>query len=192
MIKILGISGSIRKQSFNTSVLKHVQSVATTKNNGAVEFKIADISTLPLYNQDIEDFGEAPESVQQVRKLIKEADAIVFVTPEHNYSIPTAMKNALDWASRPFGQNAFENKPGGILSASIGGMGGIKAQVHLRHILTNALNVHLINRPEVIVPFASTNIDENGSIKDENVKKNINIFLDELISWTEKLKNGSK
>ena len=191
MVRIVGIAGSIRKQGYSRQVLQYIQKAVQHKNSG-VSFQIADISKLPLYDQDIEDHGSAPDEVAKFRDEVRSATALVFVTPEHNYCIPAALKNALDWGSRPYGKNSFEGKPGAVLSTSPGFLGGVKAQNRLKYILSTGLNVHLVNRPEVIVPLVHEKLDENGDIKDEFIKKNIDTLVEELLAWSNKINNESK
>merc|ERR1712130_651594 len=182
-MRIVGIAGSIRKQGYSRQVLEHVKRTVDEKMTG-VQFHITDISQLPLFNQDTEEFGSAPEQVTKFREDIKGASAVLIVTPEHNYCVPAALKNALDWGSRPFGKNAFEDKPGAVISCSPGMLGGVKAQNRLKYILSTGLNVHLVNRPEVIVPAVHQKLDKEGRLIDEFVTKNIEQLLHELVQWT--------
>ena len=121
------------------------------------------------------------------KSKIKAADAILMVTPEYNYSVPGVLKNAIDWASRPYGDNSFEGKPVAIMSASTGMLGGARAQYHLRQSFV-FLDMHPVNRPEVIVTFAPQKFDENGKLTDEQAKKLIVDLLTALAAFTRKLK----
>ncbi|MEM3400439.1 MAG: NAD(P)H-dependent oxidoreductase [Nitrososphaerota archaeon] len=129
------------------------------------KLEIFDIEGIPLYNQDFEN--DVPAKVKEFKEKIRRADAILIATPEYNYSFPGVLKNAIDWASRPPGDNSFEGKPVAIMSASIGTLGGARAQYHLRQVLI-ALNMYPINRPEVMVPLAREKFDENGRLIDES------------------------
>jgi len=152
--------------------------------NGA-KLEIFDLDGIPPFNQDLE--GRMPKKVKQFKARIKTADALLIATPEHNYSVPGVLKNAIDWASRPFGDNSFEGKPVAIMSASPGMLGGARAQYHLRQVLT-ALNMHAINSPEVVVASVDEKIDEEGALADEKTRQKIRQLLESLVTWTKLLK----
>ncbi|MEM0201072.1 MAG: NAD(P)H-dependent oxidoreductase [Candidatus Micrarchaeaceae archaeon] len=179
-IKILGIVGSLRKGSFNMALMHYAKSIPLKD----AEIEIADISEIPIFNQDLE--SQVPESVKNFKQKIKQSNAILISTPEYNYSIPGVLKNAIDWASRPYGDNSFDNKIVGIMSGSGGYIGGARAQYHLRQIFV-FLNMHPVNKPEVIVPMIHEKIDENGVLTDENTKKKIEELVKTLINHTKKL-----
>jgi chromate reductase len=180
-IIILGLAGSLRKGSYNKALLR---AAAELVPKGA-KLEIFDIEGIPLYNQDLE--YEMPAKVKEFKAKIRSADAILVATPEYNYSIPGVLKNAIDWASRPPGDNSFEGKPVAVMSASIGMLGGARAQYHLRQVFVT-LNMHPINKPEVIVPFAKDKFDENGQLKDDTTRTRIRELLENLVAWTKKLK----
>jgi chromate reductase len=150
------------------------------------KIEIFDLEGIPLFNQDLE--RQMPEKVREFKAKIRAADAILIATPEYNYSVPGVLKNAIDWASRPPGDNAFDGKPAAIMSASEGMLGGARAQYQLRHVFV-FLNMHPINKPEVIVTFATEKIDEKGVVKDEATRAKIKQLLENLVAWTKKLKN---
>jgi len=179
-IKILGMAGSLRKGSYNRSALRAAVSLAP--ENTVVE--IAEIGNLPLFNQDLEQ--NLPEEVKEFKEKIKLTDAILFVTPEYNYSVPGVLKNAIDWASRPYTDNSWKEKPVAIMSASTGMLGGARAQYHLRQMLV-FLNMFPINRPEVMIAKAPEKFDEKGNLTDEETKKRIGELLGALVAWTKKL-----
>src|SRR5678810_1344691 len=129
---------------------------------------IRDREGIPPFNQDQEK--QPPTRVTELKAKVRAADAILFATPEYNYSVPGVLKNAIDWASRPYGDNPFNEKPVAIMSASVGMLGGARAQYHLRQIFV-FLNMHPINTPEIIVPFAHDKFDANGKLMDENTQK---------------------
>src|SRR6188768_4576671 len=129
-MKILGISGSLRKGSYNSSLLRTAQTLAP----GGVTIEIADISDIPPYNEDVREQGYPPSALR-FREQIRAADALLFVTPEYNYSVPGVLKNAIDWASRPYGDSAWSGKPAAIMGASVGTLGTARAQYHLRQIM---------------------------------------------------------
>ena len=146
-IKILGIVGSLRKNSYNKALMR--AAVQAAPENAEIE--IFDISVIPVFNQDFEN--EPAKTVKDFKAKIKAADAILIATPEYNYSIPGVLKNAIDWASRPYGDNVFEGKPVAVMSASIGKLGGARAQYHLRQAFV-FLNMFPINNPEVMLSQA--------------------------------------
>ncbi len=177
-IKIVGLVGSLRKDSFNKTVM--AEAAASCPEEAEIE--VLDIN-LPLFNQDLE--SDMPEEVKTLKEKIAAADAVLFATPEYNYSVPGVLKNAIDWASRPYGQNSFEGKPVGIMSAAIGMLGGARAQYHLRQIFV-FLNMQPLNKPEVIVTFAPEKI-KDGTITDQETKEKIHEMVNALIDWTKKL-----
>jgi chromate reductase len=179
-IKIIGIVGSLRKGSYNRSALRAAASLAP--KNAVIE--VAEIGDLPLFNQDFEQ--NLPEEVKEFKEKIKAADAILFVTPEYNYSVPGVLKNAIDWASRPYTDDSWQGKPVAIMSASTGMLGGARAQYHLRQMLV-FLNMHPVNRPEVMIPNARDKFDEKGNLIDEIAKEKIKELLEALVAWTKKL-----
>lgn len=157
MTKIAVIVGSIRTDSFNKKLAANLERLAPE----GTEFIYADISTLPLYSQDVE--VAYPASAQAVKDVIEAADGVLVVTPEYNRSIPGVLKNAIDWASRPWGTNSFDGKPAGIVGASISPLGTAPAQAHLKDILVY-LNVKLMGQPELYLSLATDRFDETGTI----------------------------
>lgn len=180
-VNILGFAGSLRKNSYNKALL-HAATELLPEN---ARMEIFDLEGIPLFNQDLE--REPPEKIREFKSKIREADALLIATPEYNYSIPGVLKNAIDWASRPYPDNSFEGKPVALMSASTGMLGGARAQYHLRQSFV-FLNMYPINKPEIIVTFAPQKIDENGTVKDETTKKLIKQLLENLIDWTIRLK----
>lgn len=180
-IVILGFAGSLRRDSYNKALLR--AAVELLPKDARLE--IFDLEGIPPFNQDLET--RMPEKVKGFKAKIRAADAILIATPEHNYSIPGVLKNAIDWASRPYGDNSFEDKPVAIMSASPGMLGGARAQYHLRQTFV-FLNIHPINKPEVIVTFAPQKIDEKGRVTDEKTMQLIRELLENLVAWTKRLK----
>ena len=181
-IKILGISGSLRKQSFNTATLRAAQSLAPA---GAT-IEVFDLAGIPIYNQDEET--NPPQRVSEFKQAIREADAILIVTPEYNYSIPGVLKNAIDWASRPYGDSAWNGKPVALMSASVGTFGGARAQYHLRQSFV-FLNMIAVTQPEVAIPAAQNKFDANGSLTDQSSKDLIKQLLQNLVALTKAMKS---
>jgi chromate reductase len=182
-IKILGFAGSLRKGSYNKALLR--AALELLPEDGKLE--IFDLEGIPPFNSDLEN--RMPEIVKEFKAKIREADALLIATPEYNYSIPGVLKNAIDWASRPYGDNSFEGKPAAIMSASSGMLGAVKAQFHLRQTFV-FLDVFAINRPEVVVTFASEKIDDKGRVTDEKTREKIKELLKALVAWTIRLKGG--
>jgi chromate reductase len=182
-VRILGIPGSIRRNSYNKMLLRAASSLLP---EGAIMEIYEDLHLIPPFNQDEE--RNPPEPVKELKRRIKEADALVFATPEYNYSVPGVLKNAIDWASRPHGDNSFDGKPAAIMSASIGMIGGARAQYHLRQMFV-FLNMYPVNLPEVFVTFASQKFDSQGNLLDQDAKKFISMLLTNLVDWTRFLKS---
>lgn len=178
-IKILGISGSLRKASYNSGTLRAAVKLVP---EGA-EIEIFSLEGIPAFNQDEEQ--NPPAKVAKFKKKIKEADAILFVTPEYNYSVPGVLKNAIDWASRPYGDNAFDGKPAAIMGASIGGIATARAQYDLRKMMV-FLNMFAVNQPEVMIGNAADKFDDKGNLTDEETKKYIGKLLKALVDLTKK------
>ncbi len=172
----LGISGSLRRQSLNTAALR----ACTQLLPPGVTMALADISAIPLYNEEIREQG-LPAAVQTFREQILKADAILIATPEYNYSIPGVLKNAIDWASRPPSQ-PFEGKPIALISASPGGFGGARAQYHLRQVFIY-LNGLMLNRPEAMISAAHTKFDAQGNLTDSAAADQLKALLAALADW---------
>jgi chromate reductase len=162
-VKVLGIAGSLRKHSFNRAALAAAVGLAPA----GVELTPFDIAGLPGFDQD--DEKTPPESVVRLKAAIRAADAILIVTPEYNYSMPGVLKNAIDWASRPYGDSAFTGKVAAIMGASIGGIGTARAQYHLRQCFV-FLDVPLVNQPEVMIGNAADRFDADGRLTDEKTR----------------------
>jgi chromate reductase len=185
-IKILGIYGSLRKDSYNKAIINTAKDLLPFNTEMEI---FNDLAKIPLFNQD-EEKQPVPEVVKFKAK-VREADAILFATPEYNYSIPGVLKNAIDWASRPYGDNAWAGKPVAIMSASSGMLGGARAQYHLRQVFV-FLNMHALNKPEVIIPNIQEKMDSEGNITDSHTKEKISELLAALVKWTIELEKGEK
>ncbi len=181
VVKILGFAGSLRKRSFNRSLLQAAKEVIPKD----AKLEIFDLEGMPLFNQDLED--QPTEKVKEFKAKIRAADAVLIATPEYNYSIPGVLKNAIDCASRPYGDNAFEHKPVAIMGASIGMAGTARAQYHLRQCFV-FLTCFALNQPEVMVPFAQDKIDKDGNLTDVKTREKIRELLENLVAWTRRLK----
>jgi chromate reductase len=182
-LTILGIAGSLRKASYNQGALRAAQGLTPE----GVKIEIFDLNGIPPFNQDEDQ--HPPDKAAQFKARIRAADAILIVTPEYNYSIPGVLKNAIDWASRPYGDNSWEGKPVAIMGASVGAAGTARAQYHLRQIFVY-LNMHALNKPEVMIGSASERFDEKGNLVDEKAKHQIRELLESLAKWARHHERG--
>lgn len=182
-LTILGIAGSLRKGSYNLAALRAAQQLAPD----GVKLDIFELEGIPVFNQD-ED-SRPPQKVAEFKARIRAADAILFVTPEYNYSIPGPLKNAIDWASRPYGDSAWEGKPVAVMGASVGNLGTARAQYHLRQVFV-FLNMHPLNRPEVMITQADKRFDAQGNLTDADTREHIQKLLVKLASWTRHLRGA--
>jgi chromate reductase len=173
-LRILGIAGSLRKDSFNRYALKAAQDMVP---EGAV-LHLIELNGIPVFNQD--DEMAPPHAVLEFKRWILAADAILFATPEYNYSVPGPLKNAIDWASRPHGDNAWLGKPAAIMGASPGSLGTARAQYHLRQILV-AFDMPVVSQPEVMIGQAAQRFDRDGNLTDESTRKHIQDLLVALV-----------
>ncbi len=158
-VRVLGIVGSLRRESYNRKLLQAAQRLAPA-NMQIVEARLEGI---PLFNPD--RGIPVPTAVQRLKERIRTADAVLIATPEYNYSIPGVLKNALDWMSYPPAENPFDGKPVGLIGATTGNFGTLRAQLHLRQILAY-LNADVLTRPEVLVARVGEKLDPNGHITD--------------------------
>jgi chromate reductase, NAD(P)H dehydrogenase (quinone) len=179
-IHILGIPGSLRKASWNKSLLQAAVKLAPA---GAV-IEPFTLEGIPAFNQD--DERNPPPRVAELKSKAKAADAILFVTPEYNYSIPGVLKNAIDWASRPYGDSAWSGKPVAIMGASGGNIGTARAQYHLRQTFV-FLDMDAVNQPEVMLN-ATKSLDEQGNLTDDKAKELIGKLLQNLVEKAKKQK----
>ncbi|MDA4124742.1 MAG: NAD(P)H-dependent oxidoreductase [Thaumarchaeota archaeon] len=179
-IHILGISGSARRGSFNTAILQAAKELVPP----GVALEIFDVSGFPIYNQDLE--AEMPAEVRLFKEKIKQSDAVLFSTPEFNYSISALLKNAIEWGNRPSDDNSWEGKPAAIISASDGPRGGARAQLHLRQIMVD-LNMHPINSPQLYVARAQDKLDKDLKLIDEKTRETLRKLLEALVEWAGKV-----
>jgi chromate reductase len=180
-ITILGIAGSLRKDSFNKGALRAARELCPQ----SAKLEIFDLAGLPLFNQD-EERSPTPK-VAEFKQKIRAADAILIATPEYNYSIPGVLKNAIDCASRPYGDNAWDGKPVALMSASVGAFGGVRAQYHLRQCFV-FLNMDCVLQPEVAIPVASQHFDAQGNLTSDLSRKLIGQLLQALVAKTQAAK----
>ncbi len=179
-IRILGIAGSLRRQSYNRAALR----AATQLVPEGATIDIFEIDGIPGFSED--DEKNPPPKVVELKQRIREADAILIVTPEYNYSVPGVLKNAIDWASRPYGDSAWNGKPAAIMGASVGAIGTARAQYHLRQMFV-FLNMFPVNQPEVMIANASERFDAEGNLTDDTTKDFIRQLLQSLVKWTRQI-----
>jgi chromate reductase len=179
----LGISGSLRQGSLNTATLRTLPELAPP----GVKIESGEIGDLPLYNDDLRQAGY-PAAVQRLRDQVQRADAIIFVTPEYNYSVPGVLKNAIDWVSRPPDQ-PFAGKPASMMGASPGGLGTGRAQYHLRQVGVY-LDLKFLNGPEIMISQAKERFDPEGRLIHEPTREFIRKHLLALQHWTRVIQAG--
>jgi len=177
-IRILAIPGSLRRLSFNRALL------LAARDLSRADFDLYDPAPLPLYNEDLEP---APsDAVLDLRARIRAADALLFATPEYNFSISGVLKNVIDWGSQPLGANCWDGKPAAILGAAPSSIGTARAQLHLRQILA-PLNVAAMPAPELLIGKANEKFDAAGSLTDEPTRAALRDFLAAFDLWTRRL-----
>ena len=185
-IEILGVCGSLRMGSFNLMALRAACELVP---DGMAIRPFERLGEIPLYNEDVKEHG-FPDAAEDFRGAVAAADGLLFVTPEYNYSISGALKNAIDWASRP-PQPPLVGKPAAIMGASSGLMGTVRAQLHLRHIL-GGLNMPVLPRPEVLIREAAGKFDGEGRLTDETTRQHIRTLLERLKEWTMLIQRGAQ
>jgi len=178
---ILGIAGSLRKESYNKAALRAAQGLCPE----GVRLELYDIAGLPLFNQD-EEKNPTPK-VSDFKQKIRAADAILFSTAEYNYGMPGVLKNAIDCASRPYGDSAWNGKPVAIMSAAMGTAGGLRAQYQLRQCFV-FLNMDAVVQPEVAIAAAHQRFDDKGNLTDETSRKLIGQLLQSLVIKARRLR----
>ncbi len=180
-LQVLAISGSLRKASFNSGLLRAAQEIAPEQ----MEITILDINDLPLYNGDVEAKGD-PASVVVLKSAIRHADAVLFATPEYNWSISGALKNAIDWASRDREEGSLMGKPATIIGAG-GRAGTARAQMQLREILAELGSLVMVKPGVLVQAFAPPRFDSEGNLIDEETKDLLRKHLDEFTTWISRL-----
>jgi chromate reductase len=175
-LKVAVLVGSLRRESINRKLARAVEKLAPE----ALKFEHVAIGDLPLYNQDFD--SAYPPECTRLKQQIETADALLFVTPEYNRSVPGVLKNAIDIASRPWGTNSFAGKPGAMIGASIGATGSALAQQHLRNVLAY-LDVPLLGQPEVFIKFTDGLIDDDGNIGNDGTRQFLQGFVDRYVEW---------
>ena len=179
-ITLLGIAGSLRRDSYNRAALVAAQGLVSP----GVTLELFDLAGIPLFNQDTERSPVA--SVVALKQRIRAADAVLIATPEYYFSTPGVLKNAIDCASRPFGDSAWAGKPVAVMGASGSLLGSARAQYHLRQVFV-ALDMQPLNRPEVMIGSAAKAFDAEGQLTDEASLALIRQLLVDLVAWTRRL-----
>jgi chromate reductase len=179
-IRILGIAGSLREGSYNRGALRAAVELAPEGS----EIEIFDIAGFPEFVQGQDE--DPPQKVADFKRKIREADAILICSPEYNYSVPGVLKNAIDWASRPYGDSAWDGKPAAIMGVSPGAIGTARMQYHLRQIMV-FLNMYPLNKPEGMIGKAAEKFDGDGNLTDEKTRDFIRQLLENLVAWTRKI-----
>lgn len=174
--KVAVIVGSLRKGSFNRQLARAVEKLA----GDALEFVHADIGELPLYDQD--DDADFPAASVRFKQVVESVDAVLFVTPEYNRSIPGVLKNAIDIGTRPAGKNSFAGKRAAVIGTSPGAHGTVSAQQHLRNVLA-AVGLAVLPQPEVAIQHKEGLFDGNGELIDERTRKFLQTFLQKFAEW---------
>lgn len=182
-MKIIGILGSLRKASFNRMALNAAKALLPAGDT----LEIFELEGIPPFNQDLE--ASPPSRVVELKKALRAADAVLICTPEYNYSMPGVLKNAIDWASRPYGDSAWKGKPVAIMGASVGNLGTARAQYHLRQCFV-FLDMPAVLQPEVMIGGAAGKFDKEGTLTDETSKKLIGGLLSSLKNLSDKSKSA--
>jgi len=180
-MELLGISGSIRKESYNTKLLHAAAEVLPER----VNISFIGCGDLPLYNSDL-DLETKPESVARLLRTIGESDGLLIASPEYNYSIPGVLKNAIDWASRPGYKSVLAGKPTGIISAAKSAVGGARVQLHLRDVFSSTLTP-VVPSPPFLVPLAQDKFNQEGKLVDEDTMRRLDRYMTDLVVWVNRL-----
>ncbi len=176
--KIAVIVGSLRKESFNLKTAKALIELAPE----SLSFEILEIGDLPMFNEDLE--GTPPDEWVRFREQIVAADGLLFLTPEYNRSVSGVLKNAIDVGSRPYGQNSWDGKPGGVVSVSIGGISGFGANHHLRQSLV-FVNVPTMAQPEAYIGGAAKLFDDDGKLTNDSTRDFLKTFMEAFEKWVD-------
>ena len=180
---ILAIPGSLRRHSFNRGLTRAAREVAPE----AVTIEIADIADIPLYNADLDVEG-GPEPVRRFKERIANADALLLITPEYNYSVPGVLKNAIDWASRPPQSSPLRQKPVGIIGASGGRSGTMRAQLAWRQVFVFTESI-VMPKPELYVAEGRDLFDAEGNLLDDDIRRRLRDYLAALVKWTARVRD---
>lgn len=181
MINMAVIVGSLRRESMNMQLAKTLETLGAD----VMKFHYITLADIPLYNQD--DDAKIPAGVLAAKEVVARADGVLFVTPEYNRSIPGVLKNAIDWISRPWGQNTWDKKPGGIAGISPSTVGTAVAQAELRNVL-NVLGVRLMCQPEIYLQLTPGFYTEKGELAQESTRTFLQGYVRKLAGWVREMK----
>jgi len=179
--RVAVIVGSLRKESWNRKLARALISLAPA----SLSLEIVEIGALPLYDQDLDDERRPPAEWVAFRERIRGFDAVLFVTPEYNRSVPAPLKNAIDVGSRPYGQSVWDRKPAAVVTSSPGAVGGFGANHHLRQSLV-FLNMPALQMPEVYIGAIQKKFDESGALSDDGTRKFLQEFMNTYADWVER------
>lgn len=180
-MNFVGISGSLRKESYNTKLL-HAADKCLPQG---VSLRVISCDDLPLYNNDL-DKEIKPESIARLIRTIDKSDGLLIATPEYNYSLPGVLKNAIDWASRPGYKSVLAGKPAGIISASQSVIGGARVQLHLRDVFSSTLTP-VVPSPPFLVPLAQEKFNQEGELIDEETLRRLDRYMKDLVQWVDRV-----
>jgi chromate reductase len=184
-MNVLGFAGSLRRGSYNRALLRSAVELAPT----GLTIDVFDLRPLPLFDADLDDDASRPAPVEEFKRRIREADALLIATPEYNYSTSGVLKNAIDWASRPARGSPLDRKPVALMGASGGDTGTARAQLALRQSFVFT-NTWPLNKPEVRVSRAATRFDGDLRLTDETTRQFVRELLEALVEWTQRLRGG--
>jgi chromate reductase len=184
--QVLGFAGSLRQASHNRGLLRTAINLAPPELN----IQTFDLLPIPIFNEDVEAKGE-PQSVQDFKKAIGDADGLLIATPEYNYGIPGVLKNAIDWVSRPPGKSTIYGKPAAIMGASQGAGGTIRSQLALRQTFL-FVEVYAMLKPEILIANSRDKFDDQGNLTDERTRESLVKFLKSFASWIEVIKSKKR
>jgi len=181
-LRVLGIAGSLRTGSWNRKLLEAARRLAPAE----LSIEPVDLGEIPLYNADLDTPERRPSSVEGLKESIRNADALLIATPEYNYGVPGVLKNAIDWASRPAGESPLAGKPVGIMGASPGALGAVRAQEHLKLVLLGTLS-QVFPHPGVVVGNVRAKFDASGELVDEATRRFIAAYLVDFAAWVRRV-----
>ena len=188
ILRVVGIAGSLRRRSFNRSLLLAARDLAPTD----LVIDIHEVGEVPLFNEDLEAGGRAaPAAVEQLRRAVRNADGLLLATPEYNHGVPGVLKNAIDWLSQPLRHSALEGKPTAVMGASTGLAGTARSQTQLRQsfVLTNS---PVMPQPEVLVGRAHEKFDAAGQLTDEPTRQFLTTYLVQMCDWLRRQKAADR
>jgi chromate reductase len=181
-MRVLGIAGSLRRGSYNRSLLEAARQLAPD----SMTIERFDLDAIPLYNADLDADGVRPAEVERLKKAVADADAVLIVSPEYNHSVPGVLQNAIDWASRPGMKSPLAGKPAGIMGASGGAIGSARGQQQLKLVLLSTLSL-VLPHPGVVVGLAKEKFDASGSLTDQPTRQFVATYLKDLEAWTRRV-----